>query len=63
MKASEIGVVDKQYTTISHLGHILHPGDTVMGYRKKNLVFFVKHDLKGVLKCIGVKIWTPPHRP
>jgi hypothetical protein len=22
--------------------------------------FFVKHDLKGVLKCIGVKIWTPP---
>jgi len=32
MKASEIGVVDKQYSTISHLGHILHPGDTVMGY-------------------------------
>ncbi len=26
---------------------------------------FLKHDLKGVLKCIRVKIWTPPppHRP
>ncbi len=21
--------------------------------------YFVKHDLKGVLKCIGVKSWTP----
>ena len=31
IKASEIGVVDKQYSTISHLGHLLHPGDTVMG--------------------------------
>ena len=22
--------------------------------------YFVKQDLKGVLKCIGVKIWTTP---
>ncbi len=35
MKASEIGVVDKQYSTISHLGHLLHPGDTVMGQGEK----------------------------
>ncbi len=29
--------------------------------------FFVKHELKGVLNCIGVEIWThppvTPHRP
>ncbi len=24
---------------------------------------FVKHDLKGVLKCIGVKVRTPPRPP
>jgi hypothetical protein len=26
-------------------------------------LFFVKHDLKGVLKCIRVKIWTLPPPP
>lgn len=36
IKASEIGVVDKQYSTISHLGHLLHPGDTVMGFDLQN---------------------------
>ncbi|CAF1114680.1 unnamed protein product [Rotaria sp. Silwood1] len=36
IKASEIGIVDKQYSTISHLGHILHPGDTVMGFDLQN---------------------------
>ncbi len=24
--------------------------------------YFVKHDLKGVLKCIGIKNWTPHRR-
>jgi hypothetical protein len=28
--------------------------------RKKTRRYFVKHELKGVLKCIGVEIWTPP---
>lgn len=36
IKSSEIGIVDKQYSTISHLGHILHPGDTVMGFDLQN---------------------------
>ena len=42
MKASEIGVVDKQYSTISHLGHLLHPGDTVMGDDDENRIIFKK---------------------
>jgi hypothetical protein len=24
-------------------------------------LLFVKQDLKGVMKCIGVEIWTPSH--
>ncbi len=33
---------------------------------KYNLYYFVKHELKGVLKYIGVEIWTHhpgPHLP
>ncbi|CAF1014561.1 unnamed protein product, partial [Didymodactylos carnosus] len=36
MKASEIGFVDKQYITITHLGHLLHPGDSVLGFDLQN---------------------------
>ena len=36
IKSSEIGVIDKQYSTLSHLGYILHPGDTVMGYEREH---------------------------
>lgn len=36
IKSSEVGVVDKQYSTISHLGGLLHPGDTVMGFDLQN---------------------------
>jgi len=36
MKSSEIGVVDKQYSTITHLGHVLHPGDSVLGFDLQN---------------------------
>jgi nonsense-mediated mRNA decay protein 3 len=31
-RASDLGVNDKTYFTRTHLGHILHPGDSVMGY-------------------------------
>ncbi|SLM39463.1 nonsense-mediated mrna decay protein 3 [Lasallia pustulata] len=31
-RASDLGVNDKTYYTRTHLGGILHPGDTVMGY-------------------------------
>jgi nonsense-mediated mRNA decay protein 3 len=31
-RASDLGVNDNTYFTRTHLGHILHPGDSVMGY-------------------------------
>jgi nonsense-mediated mRNA decay protein 3 len=31
-RASDLGVNDKTYFTRTHLGHILHPGDSAMGY-------------------------------
>lgn len=31
-RASDLGVNDKTYFTRTHLGNILHPGDSVMGY-------------------------------
>jgi len=31
-KTSDFGVNDKQYTTVTHLGHLLNPGDTAAGY-------------------------------
>jgi nonsense-mediated mRNA decay protein 3 len=31
-KSSDLGVNDTQYTVMTHLGNLLRPGDTVMGY-------------------------------
>jgi len=36
------------------------PTFTSEGKSTLNSISFVKHDLKGVLKCIRVKICTPP---
>lgn len=32
VKASELGINDSTIHTRTHIGHLLHPGDTVMGY-------------------------------
>ena len=31
-RASDFGINDEEYTTRTHLGHLLHPGDNAMGY-------------------------------
>jgi hypothetical protein len=62
-KTEYVIVFYKKYKKRSLLrsGHEQPPSQSIR-------LFFVKHDLKGVLKCIGVKVWTyppppPPHLP
>lgn len=32
IRSSDLGVSDQTYVVVSHLGHLIHPGDIVLGY-------------------------------
>lgn len=42
-RAADLGVNDNTYFTRTHLGHLLHPGDSVMGYMLSGTMFNNEH--------------------
>ena len=38
VRSNEVGIDDKQIHTRTHLGHLLHPGDTVLGFANMSCI-------------------------